>query len=321
MGKRRLGRGLDSLISSAPPDETPAANHADAGQPSGTPPQPNQSGAPSVGVPAAPPATPAGSPVDVAVEAVAPNPYQPRKDFDESGLEDLMHSISSNGIIQPLVVRARAAGGYELVAGERRLRAALALGLQSVPVVVRDVPDDRMLELALVENIQRRDLNPIEKAEAFRDYVGRYGLTQERAAERIGIDRATLANHLRLLDLPEEIQALVRNGALGMSHARTIAGAEGPDVQLDLAKKVIRQGWSVRQTERTVQRLVHGVPRRRAAASRPGSAQARALEDELRGLLGTKVRVEEGAKAGSGRIVVEYYTLDDFDRIMGVIRR
>jgi ParB family chromosome partitioning protein len=177
-----------------------------------------------------------------------------------------------------------------------------------------------MLELALVENIQREDLNPIEKAEAFRDYLGRYQLTQEQAGERIGVDRATLANHLRLLELPGEIQQLVRRRALGMSHARTIASLPDEAVQMDLANKVIRQGWSVRQLERTVQRLQHGVRPRRAPGRRQ-SPEAAGLERELGELLGTKVRIEESAKAGSGRIVVDYYTLDDFDRILSVIRR
>jgi len=318
MGKRRLGRGLDSLISAPGAHEVAAegGDHAEAGVAGDV----ARTDAGGVAVDAAGGTARQAAPLEVALDAIAPNPYQPRKDFGESGLQELMQSIASSGIIQPLVVRSGGEGRYELVAGERRLRAALALGLDKVPVVVREVPDDRMLEMALVENIQRQDLNPIEKAEAFRDYLGRYQLTQERAAERIGIDRATLANHLRLLDLPEDIQSLVRNGALGMSHARTIAGVSEADVQLDLATKVIRQGWSVRHLEQAVQRVQHGV-RPRRASGRQISPQARAVEDELRGLLGTKVRVEEAEKKGAGRIVVEYYSYDDFDRIMGVIRR
>jgi len=318
MGKRRLGRGLDSLISAPGAHEVAAegGDHAEAAVAGDV----ARTDAGGVAVDAAGGTARQAAPLEVALDAIAPNPYQPRKDFGESGLQELMQSIASSGIIQPLVVRSGGEGRYELVAGERRLRAALALGLDKVPVVVREVPDDRMLEMALVENIQRQDLNPIEKAEAFRDYLGRYQLTQERAAERIGIDRATLANHLRLLDLPEDIQSLVRNGALGMSHARTIAGVSEADVQLDLATKVIRQGWSVRHLEQAVQRVQHGV-RPRRASGRQISPQARAVEDELRGLLGTKVRVEEAEKKGAGRIVVEYYSYDDFDRIMGVIRR
>jgi ParB family chromosome partitioning protein len=259
----------------------------------------------------------------VALDRIAPNPYQPRKHFDELGLEDHTRSIAANGIIQPLVVRPAGDGRFELVAGERRLRAATALGLDAAPVVVRDVPDDRMLELALIENIQRQDLNPIEKAEAFRDFVARYRLTQEQAADRVGIDRATLANHLRLLELPGEIQDLVRAAALGMSHARTLAALPDPAAQMELARRVIRQGWSVRQLEQAVKRLQGGIARRQGGARLAGkSPEASQLEDELRGILGTKVAVEESPrKPGHGRIVIEFYSYGDVDRILGVLRR
>lgn len=315
MSKRRLGRGLDSLIS---PSSERQADLPPAESTAAAPVAPTSAAPERVSTPAAP-----GRPVDVPIEKIDPNPYQPRKDFDEAGLEELTRSIASNGIIQPLVVRPKAGDRYELVAGERRLRAAVALSLPAVPAVVRDVPDDRMLELALIENIQRKDLNPLEKAEAFRDFLGRYHLTQEQAAERIGIDRATLANHLRLLDLPENVQTLVRKGALGMSHARTIAALDQPDAQLALAKKVIRQGWSVRQLERAVQRIQGGRPsgRQRGQVRLGLSPEVASLEDELRGLLGTKVRIEQGRKKGTGRVVIEYYGLNDFDRILSVIRR
>ena len=326
--QRRLGRGLDSLIA---PHDAAAAEPAPVAVPPPTAPLGVASAAPG-GLPTRPESEPAetvpvaatpgdGRPLEIPVAKIGANPYQPRQDFDESDLEELTRSISANGIIQPLVVRPGASGGYELVAGERRLRAALALGLETVPAVVREVPDDRMLELALVENIQRADLNPIEKAEAFRDLLSRLRLTQEQAAERVGIDRATLANHLRLLDLPVDIQKLVRGGALSMSHARTIAGVMDPGIQLDLAKKVVRQGWSVRQLERTVAGL-SARPRSSGPKTVAGqSAEASAMEDQLRGLLGTKVRIEEGSKRGSGRIIIEYYSLNDFDRILGVMRR
>jgi ParB family chromosome partitioning protein len=277
--------------------------------------------------PAAPATQPdhaAGRPAEIETGRIDPNPYQPRQDFDEDGIEELMASIHSTGIIQPVVLRPKAGGRYELVSGERRLRAAEALGLPTVPAIIRDVPDDRLLEMALIENIQRRDLNPIEKAEAFRDFMARYHLTQEEAARRIGVDRASLANHIRLLELPEEIQVLVRRQALGMSHARTIASLTDPAEQLELAKRAIRDGLSVRQLERAVQRAVQG-PSTPASpmpgSTRTSSPQVAALENELRSLLGTKVRIEEGRKAGTGRIVVEYYSFDDFDRILAALRR
>lgn len=318
MAKRRLGRGLDSLIAPGPTEDQDPVETVEQGTDSASPAPAGEAEAALASSlqEAQPPAPAAGQ---IPIDCVSPNPYQPRKDFDESGLAELMQSISANGIIQPLVVRPRPGGRFELVAGERRLRAAQALGLATVPAVVREVADERMLEMALIENIQRADLNPIEKAEAFRDFLGRYHLTQEEASQRIGMERATLANHLRLLELPDEIQTLVRRGALGMSHARTIAGVADETIQMSLAKKVIRQGWSVRQLERTVAGMQRG-PRRRSSG-RQVSAEAAALENELRGLLGTKVQVEESAKRGSGRIVIEYYNLDDVDRIMSIIRR
>jgi ParB family chromosome partitioning protein len=273
--------------------------------------------------PAVPTATD-GRPAEIETGLIDPNPCQPRQDFDEDGIEELMASIRSSGIIQPVVVRPKPPGRYELVSGERRLRAAEALGMATVPAVVRDVPDDRLLEMALIENIQRRDLNPIEKAEAFHDFMAEYHLTQEEAARRVGVDRASLANHVRLLELPAEIQLLVRRQALGMSHARTIAALPDPADQLDLAKRTIRDGLSVRQLERVVQRAVQDAAGPAAAvpgSTRSASSQVVALENELRGLLGTKVRIEEGRKPGTGRIVVDYYSYDDFDRILSAFRR
>jgi len=321
--QRRLGRGLDALISPVP--LAPDADEDQAADGAAEPPPPLKAVPAQVfdqaAVEAQAASAQAGTPLEIPPAKISPNPYQPRQDFDEASLEQLMASIQSSGIIQPVVVRPAAAGRYELVSGERRLRAAEALGLQAVPAVVRDVPDDRLLEMALIENIQRRDLNPIEKAEAFRGFMARYGMTQEQAAHRIGVDRASLANHVRLLELPEEIRILVRRQALGMSHARTIAGLGDRGEQLDMAKRAIREELSVRQLERAVSRRRQGPVARPASAPASTSPQARAMENELRNLLGTKVRIEEGSKSGTGRIVVEYYTFDDFDRILGVIRR
>lgn len=317
MTQRRLGRGLDSLIS-------PSTGSRTADLPTATQeplPHPvEEAHEPAAAAILSEPKPPAGVPMDLAVSAIDPNPYQPRKDFDEAPLQELMQSIASNGIIQPLVVRPKPGGRYELVAGERRLRAAEALGLATIPAVIRDVPEERMLELALIENIQREDLNPIEKAAAFRDYLQRYHLTQDAAAQRMGLDRATIANHLRLLELPQDIQVLVRKSAISMSHARTIAALSDPAQQLTMAKKVIRQGLSVRQLERAVAQL-QSTRQRARAASAANSAQAVAIEEELRRLFGTRVRIHEGPRKGTGSIVIEYYTLDDFDRIMSVIRR
>lgn len=320
--QKRLGRGLDALISRAPLAVEPEQDATAQNSPD---PAPALKAVPAevLGQVAAAAEGQTGTPREIPPGKISPNPYQPRQDFDQAGLEQLMASIQSSGIIQPVVVRPSGGDRYELVTGERRLRAAEALGLQTVPAVVRDVPDNRLLEMALIENIQRRDLNPIEKARAFRDFVARYGLTQEEAAGRIGVDRASLANHLRLLELPEEIQILVRRQALGMSHARTIAGLVDPFEQLEMAKRAIREELSVRQLERAVSHRRPGRAAKAATLSSPAatSPQARAMENELRNLLGTKVRIEEGKKTGTGRVVIEYYSFDDFDRILAVIRR
>ena len=310
MSHRRLGRGLDSLISASP----------DA-----LPPQPSPGPTPRPENPAAvaepePSAALVGLPVEIPVDRLRPNPFQPRKDFDDAQLRDLMQSISSNGIIQPIVVRRAPDETFELVTGERRLRAVIALGWKAIPAVVKEVPDDRLLELALIENIQREDLNPIEKAEAFRDFISRYQLTQEDAAKRIGVDRATLANHLRLLDLGLDVQVLVRKGALSMGHARTIAAVGNSGDQLSIATQAIRKGWSVRETERAVARLLGG--KRLARIPSVGkSPQIALVERQLSQIFGTKVRIEEGPRKGSGRIIVEYYNIDDIDRILSVLRR
>jgi ParB family chromosome partitioning protein len=321
--KKRLGRGLEALLSAPSGGEAQVNAGNLSQQPSGGVPAqatealPTRLAAEDAAVARTSDAL--GAPAELPLDRISPNPQQPRKDFTPAALEDLMKSITANGIIQPVVVRRHGPSRFELISGERRLRAAQALGLASIPAVIRDVPDERLLELALIENIQREDLNPIEKAEAFRDFLGRYGVTQEEAAKRVGVDRASLANLLRLLDLPDEIQTLVRRGALSMSHARTIAGVPDRALQLALAKKTIRQSLSVRQLERMAAKLGAGASRSKAIPTK--TVQVAALEDEIRRSLGTKVRIEEGARRGSGRIVIEYYSLDDFDRILGVIRR
>jgi len=283
MAKSRLGRGLDGLLKARAP------------------------------VPTAQVAEPAGPTTTVGVERVDPNPHQPRQAMDEAELEHLAASIREHGILQPLVVRPRG-DRYELVAGERRLRAAQAAGLAEVPVVVREVPDEQMLELALVENLQRQDLDPIEKAESFRAYLTSTGRTQSAAAERLGLDRSTVANMIRLLDLPEEVQRMVRERLLAMGHARAILAVDGAKAQVRLAEKAVRDDLSVRQVEA----LAAGggtkpKTRRRAPAK---NAEVRDLERRLREALGTKVSVEPGRKPETGRIVIQFYNRDDLERIL-----
>jgi len=258
---------------------------------------------------------PQGPTTSVATDLLDPNPHQPRQGMAPEELEHLSESIREHGVLQPIVVRRRG-DRYQIIAGERRFRAAQGLGLAEVPVILRDVPDDQMLELALVENLQREDLDPIEKAQSFQAYLASSGRTQEAASARLGLDRSTIANMIRLLDLPAEVQAMVRSGLLAMGHARAILGVEDKRKQVDLAARVAREGLSVRQVERMAASI--GAPRRkRKPPVKP--AGVRDLESRLRESLGTKVSVEQGPKPGSGRIIIEFYTQDDLDRLLSVI--
>jgi len=252
-------------------------------------------------------------PAEVQLSLIDANPFQPRSVFDRDELEALKNSILASGILQPILVRA-VGERYQVVVGERRLRAAQELKLERIPAVVRPVSDQELLELALVENIQRADLNPIEKAKAYRRLMQEFGLTQEHVAQRVGQDRSTVANFVRLLELPKDIQDGVSRGTLAVGHARALLALEGADKQRDLAGRVANQGLSVRQTERLVSASLS--PRRRRARGQK-SAQVRSLEDRLKRHLGTRITIYEGKKRG--RIVIEFYGPDDFDRLMQLI--
>src|SRR5919202_2939166 len=195
--------------------------------------------------------------LEIDIDLIEPSPAQPRTHFDEGRLEELAQSIRSNGIVQPLLVRRRG-GRYQLVAGERRWRAAQRAGLQRVPAVVREIPDDKLLELALIENIQRQELNAIEEAHAYKRLIETLGLTQEVVAQRVGRDRSFVTNHLRLLRLPEDIQRLVEEEKISTGHARALLGIDDENIQRKVARNIIDKGISVRQTERTIKRIVEG---------------------------------------------------------------
>jgi ParB family chromosome partitioning protein len=251
---------------------------------------------------------------------IAPNPYQPRVAGTPEAFEELKASIAENGILQPVVVR-QAAGGYQLVAGERRWRAAVALALPAVPALVRDADDQKMLELALVENIQREDLNPIERAAAYRRFVGEFGITQEEAAKRLGIDRSQLANHVRLLDLPEEVQQMIAAGVVSFGHGKVLLRLKDARQQSALARRITDRGVTVRQTEAVVESLLTSPGAKPAAAANAAKdPNVREIEDDLRRRLGTKVVIHEGRRPHTGRLVIEYYSLDDFDRILQAIQ-
>ena len=248
------------------------------------------------------PARPAGLEVDI--DLLAPNRYQPRARADDATLDDLASSIRATGLIQPIIVR-RADRGYQIIAGERRWRAAQKAGLQKVPVVVRDVAagqDQSLLVLALVENIQREDLNPIDEAAAYRRLIDEFHQTQETVAAAVGKDRATVANYLRLLKLPDEVRAEVSAGRLSMGHARALLALEGDQAQRNMARDVLARGLSVRETEQLVTRALAAGTAPKAAAPNPLDADTRAALDRLRLALGTRVEIVRRGKGGLIRI-------------------
>ena len=274
-GKRRaLGRGLDALIPTGSPEVATSSGVTDTAL------------------------------LRIPVDRVRPNPFQPRQQFDDTELEELASSIRANGLLQPIVVRAKGAE-YELVAGERRLRAAQRAGLQEIPAIVRQVDDHEALELALIENLQRSDLNPIEEARAYERLRDEFGLTQEQIAARVGKHRSTIANALRLLRLPQDLQDELAAGRLTAGHARALLSVDSPEEQRRLAREFLRTGASVRDAERRAQPARKQLP----------DANWRAVEDELRRLLDTKVRLLP-RRDGTGKLEIEYFSLDQLNALL-----
>jgi ParB family chromosome partitioning protein len=247
------------------------------------------------------------------VASIRPNPAQPRVGFHERDMGELIESVRELGVLQPLLVRP-AGDGYELIAGERRLRAAKAAGLEEVPVIERETSNDDMLTLALVENLQRTDLNPIEKARGFKHLIDDYALTQEAAAKRLGKDRSTIANFMRLLDLPEAVQHVVSRGTISMGHARALLGLPHASAQQALALRIENEGLSVRETERIVANLREARPGPVRRTRRVKDPHIRDLEDRARRRLGTKVSIDY--KNGKGKVTVMFYSDDDLQRFL-----
>lgn len=257
---------------------------------------------------------------DIEIDLIQPSRDQPRTFFDEGKLDELAQSIKTTGIIQPLLVRPRG-GLFELVAGERRWRAAQLAGLAQVPAIVREIPDERLLEFALIENIQRQELNPIEEANAYRRLIESLGLTQDEVARRVGRDRTFVTNYLRVLKLPTDIQTLIEAEKISFGHARTLLAVQDPVMQRRLAQKIVKHNWSVRETEHRVKdlaKLRSPVPPRTREATDPN---VRAAEAKLRRSLGTQVRILPGKPESTGKIEIEYYSLADLDRIFNAILR
>ena len=262
---------------------------------------------------------------EISIEDIETNPYQPRRHFDPESLQELAASIKEHGVLQPLLVRKKDPG-YQLIAGERRLRAAKQAGLSTVPVVVKALDDRTVMEIALVENLQREDLNPLEEAEAYQRLITEFNLTQEEVAKAVGKSRPAIANTLRLLTLPEPIQQLVANGQLTMGHARALLSLERPEEQLYISEKIITEKLSVRETEEIVrQTRLSGVSRETPGEEEEKKQKERqkidpnlqAIIDDMTRLFGTKVRIKKNGERG--KIEIEYYSPEEFERITEIL--
>ena len=292
--RRALGKGLESLL----PRVAPAA--------------------PPVQEAAQEPAPESGKPREIAVELIDKNPFQTRSHFDQQQLAELAASIAATGVVQPVLLRPLPNGRFQLIAGERRWLASQKAGKTSVPAILRQVSDEQAMEMTIVENLQRADLNPIEQARAYERLSRDFKMTQEQMAQRTGKDRASVSNFLRLLRLPGETQEQVEKGVLSFGHARALLALDSPEMVLKAAKKVTALSMSVRQTESYVQGLLN--PEKKAGQQKEAEAidpNVKEAQERLQRSLGLKVRIED--KNGRGRVVIEYARLEDFDALMEAI--
>lgn len=290
--RRALGKGLESLLPARPVPQT----------------IPEMSAA----------AQPAGTPLEIALELIDRNPYQTRASFDEAKLTELAASIASTGVVQPVIVRPAKNGRYTLITGERRLMASKQAGKATVPAIVREVSDLQTMEMTVVENLQRADLNPMEQARAYERLSREFHLTQEQMAERTGKDRASVANFLRLLRLPDDVQQHVEAGDLSFGHARALLALPSPEAIGTAAQRVLALGLSVRATETLVQGLLNPEGRQKPEKlANPVDPNVREAQDDLRRRLGLKVTIED--KRGKGRVIIEYSGVDDFDSILNAL--
>lgn len=258
-----------------------------------------------------------GSPADISVDEIDPNPFQPRIDWDDEELSSLAESIRQQGILQPLVMRKHE-NRYQLIAGERRLRASILVGLDTVPAFVRDADDKQMMALALIENIQRQDLNPMEKAEAFSRFCVEFSMTQEELGKQVGISRSAVANFQRLMELPDFVKGMVRSGKLSMGHGRALLGLQSEEAMIRIAKVSLAKGYSVRTLEDAVRKSTgrNGPALRKKKT--PVIPEIKQLEEELQRALGTRVILKDFG--GSGKLEIEYSSLDELDRILCILR-
>ncbi|CAN5773215.1 ParB/RepB/Spo0J family partition protein [soil metagenome] len=258
---------------------------------------------------------PAAGIQEIDISRITGNPEQPRTRFEDKALDELARSITANGIVQPIVIRSKGIG-FEIVAGERRWRAAQRAGLHKIPAVIKEVSDDKILEIALIENIQREELNPIEEANAYRKLIDNIGLTQEQLSEQVGKERSLIATTLRLLKLPREIQKLVEEGKLSAGHGRALLLSDDKTVQMRTARAIVEKQMSVREAERTIKRSAENFA---ATSNRKGvitkDANVRQAETRMMRSLGTNVKIKPKGKGNAGKIEIEYYNTDDLDRL------
>jgi len=275
--KKRLGRGLAAILSeSRTPEDKPSV-------------------------------------IEIALDLISPNSQQPRQRFDRAKLQDLAQSIQENGVVQPIIVRT-IPNGYEIVVGERRWRAAQMAGLKNIPVIIRDVSDSDLLATALIENVQRDDLNPLEIASAFDKLITDAGLSHAQVASRVAMDRSTVTNYLRLLALPDSIKRDLLEDSLSMGHARALLAVKNPKAQRDIADAIIKRGLSVRQVETAVKRI-SSPPKRKDTLP----ANVASVQEDLSSLLGTKVTITIN-RGGGGKLLIDYYSSDDLERLITILR-
>ena len=277
MEKKALGRGLDALLPSARPVVEPER----------------------------------GDVQHLRLDAIVPNRYQPPQQFSETELDELAKSLKENGVLQPILVRRKGDGIFELIAGERRLRAAKSAGLDKIPALIRNCSDQESMVLALVENLQRDDLNPMETARAYHRMVNEFGLTQDAIAQKVGRDRSSIANMLRLMTLPAEIQEFVAADQLSTGHAKVILGLVAPEAQLDLARRIIQGRLSVREAERLLQHQSEGRRQTKRTTRPPARSD---LEERLQKRLGTRVHIEKGRRGG--KIIIQYFSPEELEGIV-----
>ena len=315
--KPRLGRGLSSLMAEPAPVTPQEPSEPTSARPEG------EAGRPDVHTPEAGGESERAGVADggltwLDVGAIEPNPFQPRRGFDEEALEQLAQSIRQDGVMQPIVVRRTEDGErYQLVAGERRWRAAQRAELERIPAILHTLDDRKLAEWAVIENLQREDLNPVERAEAFARLIEKFELSHQDVAERVGVNRSTITNVIRLLDLHPDVREWVRIGKLSAGHGRALLGVDDPEAQLALAKRAVSGGWSVRTVEETVRRATQaagGESKKKAAGTK--SAHLADLQEQIGTQLQTKVNIKPGRKKNSGTLAIEFYDLDQFDALL-----